>query len=391
MPVMKSSIKLGRILGIDVHVHVTFLLLLGFVGVAHGLAGRSLESALTGVLFLAGLFLCVLLHEYGHALAARRYGIGTLDITLLPIGGVARLARMPEKPAQELVVALAGPLVNVIIAAGLLAGLALAGNGDPNGWLVPGRASVVGQLLAANVFLALFNLVPAFPMDGGRVLRSLMAMRMDYTRATRIAARIGQGMAVIFGFVGLFSNPMLLLIALFVWIGAAQEAAAVEMKSTFADVRVEEAMVTDFRTIAPDERIEHAARLLLAGSQQDFPVLKDGHVVGVLTHGQLIAALREHGAGTPVGHVMERQVRTAAADEPLEVALARGSAASTSLLLVLRNGRLAGMLTAENIGEFFMIRQALSGTPPARPPRPPVIHMPRLAPRPIPAHQLSQA
>ena len=231
---MKWSFKLGRILGIDVYVHFTFLLLLGFVGLAHWLPGRSLEAALTGMLFFAGLFVCVLLHEYGHALAARKYGIATRDITLLPIGGLARLERMPEKPSQELVVALAGPLVNVVIAVGLFVGLMLTGNWQPLSSLTTTSGNLVERLLVVNVFLVLFNLLPAFPMDGGRVLRSLLAMRMEYARATRIAARIGQGMAALFGFAGLFGNPMLLLIALFVWIGAGQEAAAVEMKSSFS-------------------------------------------------------------------------------------------------------------------------------------------------------------
>ena len=204
---MKWSLKLGRILGIDVYVHFTFLLLLGFVSLAHWMTERSLEAALTGLLFFTGLFACVLLHEYGHALAARKYGIATRDITLLPIGGLARLERMPDKPSQELVVALAGPLVNVIIAAGLFLGLTLSGTWQPLATLTTTNGNLLERLLAVNVFLVLFNLLPAFPMDGGRVLRSLLAMQLDYARATRIAARIGQGMALVFGFIGPLTNP----------------------------------------------------------------------------------------------------------------------------------------------------------------------------------------
>jgi Zn-dependent protease/CBS domain-containing protein len=370
---MKWSFKLGRILGIDVYLHLTFLLLLAFVGLTHWLPGRSLEAAITGVVFFAGLFLCVLLHEYGHALAARRYGIATRDITLLPIGGVARLERMPEKPSQELVVALAGPLVNVVIALGLFVGLVLTGNWQPLSSLTPTSGNLVERLLIVNVFLVLFNLLPAFPMDGGRVLRSLLAMRMNYARATRIAARIGQGMAVLFGFAGLFGNPMLLLIALFVWIGAGQEAAAVEMKSSFAGLRVREAMLTDFRTLSPRETLGDAARLLLAGSQRDFPVAEDGKVIGVLGHVRLFDALQRYGADALVIQVMETDVRATAPNEDLDAALARVEPERVMMLPVMSNGQLVGLLTAENLGEFCMIRRALAEVRGSRSPEPPVI------------------
>jgi Zn-dependent protease/CBS domain-containing protein len=384
---MKWSLRLGRILGIDVYIHFTFLLLLGFVGLAHWLPGRSLEAALTGMLFFAGLFICVLLHEYGHALAARKYGIATRDITLLPIGGLARLERMPDKPSQELVVALAGPLVNVVIAGSLFVGLMLTGNWQPLSSLTTTSGNLVERLLVVNVFLVLFNLLPAFPMDGGRVLRSLLAMRMEYARATRIAARIGQGMAALFGFAGLFGNPMLLLIALFVWIGAGQEAAAVEMKSSFAGVRVREAMLTDFRTLSPTETVGDAARLLLAGSQQDFPVVKHGRVVGVLTHVRLFEALQGRSADTLVTEVMEDEVQTAAPEEELDAALARVEPGRATMLPVMRNDQLIGLLTAENLGEFYMIRRALAERAKNWPPAPPVIGAAHVVPPPIPARQ----
>jgi len=364
------SLHLGRWLGIDVYLHFTFLLLLAFIGVAHGLAGRSMEAALGGVLFFAGLFVCVLLHEYGHALAARRYGVGTRDITLLPIGGVARLERMPDKPWQEFVVALAGPAVNVVIAAGLFLGLHLAGAWQPLGTLTPTSGNLLDRLLVANVFLVLFNLLPAFPMDGGRVLRSVLAMRLPHVLATRIAARTGQVMAVGFGFTGLFSNPMLLLIALFVWIGASQEITASEMKSTFAGATVREAMLTDFKALAPDHALGDAARLLLAGSQQDFPVLERGAVVGVLAHAELFRALRESGEGTPVASVMRREFATLSADAPLETALAPENVEKGLAMPVMESGRIVGLVTAENVGEFFMIRAALANRPPRATPPP---------------------
>ncbi|HNQ87434.1 MAG TPA: site-2 protease family protein [Verrucomicrobiota bacterium] len=354
-----GSFHLGRLLGIDVHLHFTFLLLLAFIGLSHGLAGRSAAAALSGVLFFAGLFVCVLFHEFGHALAARRYGIGTRDITLLPIGGVARLERMPDKPSQEFVVALAGPAVNVVIAAALFAGLWFGGHWQPLATLSPTHGNLFERLLVANVFLVVFNLLPAFPMDGGRVLRAVLAMRMPYARATRIAARIGQGMAAVFGFAGLFGNPMLLLIAVFVWIGAAQEAAAVEMKTSFAGATVREAMLTDFRTLGPRQTLADAARLVLAGSQQDFPVVDGDSVVGILAHRELFLALREQGELTPVADVMRREFAVLSADAPLETALTPENVAKGLAMPVLDRGRLVGLVTAENVGEFFMIRAAL--------------------------------
>lgn len=368
------SFTLGRWFGIEVRMHVTFILLLGFVGVAYGLRG-GVGAALAGVVFFALLFLCVLLHEFGHALAARQYGIRTRDITLLPIGGLARLERLPERPAQELWVALAGPLVNVVIAGGLFLGLMLSGRGA---LILHGitEGSLVARLLAANVFLVVFNLLPAFPMDGGRVLRSLLAMQMPFARATRIAARIGQGMAVLFGFVGLFLNPLLILIALFVWIGAAQEAQAAEWKASFAGVPVRAAMLTDFRVLTPEDTLGDAARLLLAGSQRDFPVVADGRLVGILCHQDCFEALQRGGETVPVGAIMRTGFRVVTPDQPLEAALAEGAENALPVLPVAEQGRLVGLLTAENVGEFVMIRRALANHPAMRPAAPPARDVP---------------
>lgn len=353
------SFRLGRWFGVEVYVHLTFVLLLGFIGVAHGLAQRSWAAALTGVLFFAGIFLCVLLHEFGHALAARRYGIKTKDITLLPIGGLARLERLPEKPAQELVVALAGPAVNVVIAAGLALGLWLGSGWQPLNSLSTTAGNNFERLLFANLFLVAFNLIPAFPMDGGRVLRALLAMRMPAVRATQIAAAIGKGFAVVFGFVGLFTNPMLLLIALFVWIGASQEAKAVARKSAFDGVRVQEAMLTQFEALSPLTTLTEATRTLLAGSQQDFPVVERGQVVGLLTRENLIEALHERDGNQRVAEVMEHSFQVARPDDLLEAVLAQTPPDRPASIPVLHNGRIAGLLTPDNIGELYMIQIAV--------------------------------
>lgn len=340
--------------------HVTFLLLLGFITLANVLSGASAGAVASGVLFFLALFGCVLLHEYGHALMARKFGVPTSDITLLPIGGVARLERMPDKPWQEFWVALAGPAVNMVIALILGTYLTFTGGWEPLANLSPATGGFAERLLVVNVFLVLFNMLPAFPMDGGRVLRSLLALRMEYARATRIAANLGQGMAVLFGFFGLFANPMLLLIALFVWVGAAQEAAAAEMKSSLGGLPVREAMLTNFQSVSPDARLREVVSLLLAGSQKDFPVVERGVVLGLLGHEQLFEALRSRGEDTRVSEVMNRQIRTVSADEPLDHALTRAEPGFSTTLPVLWQGRFVGLLTAENIGELVMIRAALS-------------------------------
>jgi Zn-dependent protease len=247
--IMKWSWKLGEVAGIGVYMHMTFLLLIGWVVLSYWLQGNSVAATLVGVGFILALFGCVVLHELGHALMAKKYGIKTRDITLLPIGGVARLERIPDDPRQELWVALAGPAVNVVIAGVLLIWIYLSGGlGALQPLLMVTSGSFVERLMAVNLILVVFNMIPAFPMDGGRVLRALLAMRLEYTRATQIAASLGQAIALLFGFLGLLINPFLLFIALFVWIGAAQEASLVQMKSALAGIPVRRAMVTDFRT-----------------------------------------------------------------------------------------------------------------------------------------------
>src|SRR6266508_2328041 len=184
---MRWQWKLGRFAGIDVYIHATFLLLIGWVGYSYWQQSQQWSEVLKGILFILALFLCVVLHEYGHALTARKYGIRTRDITLYPIGGVARLERMPDKPIEELWVALMGPAVNLVIAAVLFTILYLSGSRPPMTDLTITSGSFPARLMTVNISLVLFNLIPAFPMDGGRVLRALLAMRLEYVRATQVA------------------------------------------------------------------------------------------------------------------------------------------------------------------------------------------------------------
>jgi len=356
---MKWSWKVGRFAGIDVYIHSTFFLLLAFIGLTNWLAARNLAGTLEGVGFMLALFGCVLLHEFGHALTARRYGIQTRDITLLPIGGVARLERMPEDPKQELWVALAGPAVNVVIAGVLYLWLASRSLLEPIAGLSVSEGSFLERVMLVNVSLVLFNLLPAFPMDGGRVVRALLAMRMEYTRATQIAATLGQGMALIFGFIGLFSNPFLLFIAFFVWIGAAQEASLVQMKTALGGIPVSRAMVTDFESVPEGATLGTAIDVLLRGAQEDFPVMRDGQLVGVLERRGLVAGLAQNGREVPVASIMRRDFTTVEAGGMLEAALVAMQTCGCETVPVMRAGSLVGLLTKHNVGEFLAIQSAL--------------------------------
>lgn len=355
---MKWAVKLGRFAGIDVHLHATFFLLLVFFGYSYWVSTGTLAGVATGLSLILLLFLCVVLHEYGHALTARRFGIGTRNITLLPIGGVAMLERMPEEPRQEIVVALAGPAVNVAIAALLWLVMALM---DRPGALIGigfGHGSVLPSLLAANVALALFNLLPAFPMDGGRVLRALLAMRTDRLRATRLAAGIGRVLAVGFGILGLMGNPFLLLIAVFVWIGAGAEAGSVRNESRLTRRPAGLAMITEFHTLAPGDPLSRAVDLTLSGSQKDFPVLRGSEIAGVATQAAIMRGLRDAGLGGRVADVTV-PVRTADVDTPLDRLLQEMQSEEASLVCITRAGRLAGILNLDNILEFVRIQSAL--------------------------------
>ena len=360
---MKWSTKIGTFAGIDVYVHTTFLMLVAWVAFAHWQTEHSVGAAARGVAFILALFGCVVLHEFGHALTAKRFGIRTRDITLLPIGGLARLERMPDDPRQELWVALAGPAVNVVIAAALFVVLFVTGSFAPIGTLSVTGGSFFVRLMTVNVFLVVFNMLPAFPMDGGRVLRALLAIRMEYTRATQLAANIGQGMALLFGLVGLFFNPFLLFIALFVWIGAGQEAAMTQMKWALGGIPLERAMITDFRTLAPDDSLARAVELLLSGAQEDFPVVDDRAVVGILTRGDLLKALARPDRQAPVAQVMRRDFVVADASDMLDLTFQRMQGHDCHTIPVVRRGNLVGLLTMDNVGEFLSVQSAIAGQP----------------------------
>ncbi|HYM82065.1 MAG TPA: site-2 protease family protein [Candidatus Limnocylindria bacterium] len=356
LPRMSWSVNIGRIAGIRLELHVTFLLFVAWIALSQGVVSGDPVRALATTVLVLLVFTCVVLHELGHALAARRYGIRTRDIVLLPIGGIARLERMPDRPQQEIVVAVAGPAVNLVITL-FLAGLmvALQRPITTSGM----RDGLLESLLGINVLMVLFNMIPAFPMDGGRVLRAALALRLPYLRATRIASTIGQTFALAFGVIGFFYNPMLMFVALFVFLAAAEERALVQTRASLSGLPARAAMITDYEALESTDPLQRAVDLLMAGSQQDFPVVEGGHPVGVLTRADLIMALQRAGAQTPAGQVVRRSGHTAEAGEPLEQVFQRMREHRHTALPVVSGNRMVGLLTLENVSELLLVQDAL--------------------------------
>jgi len=358
-PFLKGSLKVARIFGIPVYLHFSFLILMGTLGVISALGGSSGASILHAMTFLALMFTCILAHEFGHILMARRFGIDTLDVTLLPIGGLARLKRMPEKPSQELLVALAGPAVNVVIAGALFGILTATGTFVATADVEILAESLPVQVMIANVSLVLFNLLPAFPMDGGRVLRALLAMKLSYVRATSIAARIGQVMAVLFGFGAYYSNnPMLILVALFVWFAAKQEAAQVLARVALEGVAVERMMLTDVRVLPASARLGDAVELLRHSSQRAIPVSDDAGFHGVAAGGAILDAAQKHGVDAPLEVALQRDALQIDASLGLNDALLRMQESGQSLAVVFKNGAFVGLLDGEHVMRALAVQKA---------------------------------
>lgn len=356
---MRWSLKVVRLGATTLYIHVTFFLLIAWIAFA-GWHQGGVEAAVDGVVFVLLIFLCVLLHEYGHVAAAAYYGISTPSITLLPIGGLASLERMPQKPARELVVALAGPAVNVVIFGVLLAVLDARFDFRQIGALEQAQMSLSGRLAAVNLILVLFNLIPAFPLDGGRVLRALLSMRLDRARATLYAARIGQVFAVVFAIVGLYGQPLLLLIAVFLFFAAEAEASQERMRVQVSGYRARDAMITRYESLSPEATAEDAGRLLLRTTQQEFPVIAPGgRFAGMVTRRDLIEAIRRSGAATPVSAFMVADLVSVPEDEPLESVMAKMSKSATRAVAVMSRARgFVGYINAENASELYMLSAA---------------------------------
>ncbi len=357
---MGWSVNIGSIAGTAIRIHFTFLLFLAWIFVASWASGGP-AAALDGLVFMLLLFACVLAHEFGHILVARSFGVPTPDVTLLPIGGVARLARIPDEPIQEFLIAIAGPLVNVVIAIVLIWVVGAKLDAQHLEAMQSAKASLIDRLTVVNLFLAVFNMIPAFPMDGGRVLRALLATRLGHLRATEIAASIGQLVAFGLGFLGLFGNPLLIFIAVFVYLAASSEAHLVAIRAMSRDVPVAAAMMTEFATLTPEEHIDAAVETLLRTSQSEFPVVDaEQHIVGVLDRDGMIRALKTLGPDARVQQAMTPDVPTVSSRSCLEDAfriLQEKSAPAVGI--VDAAGRLVGLITSETIGEMLMVREAL--------------------------------
>lgn len=355
---MTWSFSLGRLLGSELRVHVTFFLLLAWIGfAAYGQGGWP--AAVENIAFVLALFACVVAHEFGHALMARRYGIRTPDITLLPIGGLARLERMPERPGQEILVALAGPAVNVVIFAVLALFLGAGPSGEALTRIDSAEPSFLVRLAAVNLLLALFNMIPAFPMDGGRVLRAALSIFMDRVRATRTAAAAGQVVAVLLGFAGLTGgNPVLVLIAVFVFIAANAENQDVVMRSVARRLVARDAMITSYESLTPEDSVAAAAATLIRTTQHEFPVIGfDGSLHGFVTRNALFSALAGDTPRTrPVSEILETEIPRVGLGTGLETVFDLLHEGAPAIAVCDPAGRMLGYITRENVGELMVVR-----------------------------------
>ncbi|MBS1976796.1 MAG: site-2 protease family protein [Bacteroidetes bacterium] len=351
---MKGSFVIGRVAGIEISIHWTFFILLAVL-----LIPVKGVVPYWNAVFMLLIFACVVLHELGHALAAKHYGIITRDITLLPIGGVARLEKIPEKPRQELVVAIAGPMVNVLIAMSLIPFVHFSFEPDQVQQLAVIRPSnFLTNLFMVNTSLVAFNLLPAFPMDGGRVLRALLSFKLPRVKATRIAALIGQGIAVVFGVIGFFINPFLLFIGIFIFYGAQQEYLAVESKSYLMGHRVSDVTIHPFARLEASSPISEAVKDLLEGAHHDFVIYDNNQVVGTVGRVELVRGLSHFDAQTPVKEIMDSQLEIVPFDAPMEDALEKIQKVKSRILLVVKNNELFGLVDLENLVSFMMLQQA---------------------------------
>lgn len=359
---MRWSIDLGRIAGTAIRVHVTFLIFLAFIGILAYRANGP-EAAWDTLAFIVLIFICVVAHEFGHVLMARQFGARTRDVILFPIGGVANMERVPEKPSQEILVSLAGPLVNLAIAIGLMLWLGHSLTEQDFNTIGNSQASLALRIAAANLILMTFNLLPAFPMDGGRVLRALLALKWGRSHATKIAAGIGQVFAFGLGFLGLFGNPFLLIIAAFIFIAAGAEADAAVLHDSARDLSVGEAMVTEFSALHPADTMGVSIERLIRSSDEIFPVIDEtGRAFGFVTRMNILGALADNSDTTPVSAIMHPIDVTLSENENLESALTRFESGDVPALIVTdADQRVIGIITRSSIAQTILVHTARPG------------------------------
>jgi Zn-dependent protease len=353
---MRYSLSIGKIAGITVNLHWTFLILVAWIMMGTLQVGADWGGALWSLLFLASIFFCITLHEVGHALMARRFGIATRDITLLPIGGLARMEALPEKPKEELLIAFAGPSVNLVIAL-ILWPIVQTVDTDLTLSHI-GAANFAPALFGVNVWLALFNLIPAFPMDGGRVFRALLAFRTGYVRATRTAAALGQVLAMVFVFAGFAVNPFLIFIGLFIFLGAQAEAGIVETRFALRDHTVKDVLMHEVPTIDDTASMRDAACRLLNSQNKNFLVLREGTPVGIITRQDIITTLRTHGDQALVRDAIDTKLEYLNSGMPLDKAWSKMQSAHKPMMLVMDDGQIKGAVDEESIEELILIHTA---------------------------------
>ena len=353
----KWSLFLGSVSGIKIYIHWTFFILIAWIFLMHFRMGQGFMAGLSGTVFVVALFACVVLHEFGHAITARRFKVVTRDITVYPIGGIASLETIPSDPRQELQVALAGPAVNVVIA--LVLWGYLAATGHPGIWPVHpidlSGSSFIPNLMYANVILAVFNLIPAFPMDGGRVLRSLLAMKMTHSKATSVAARTGQLLAIGFVFFGFFSDFWLVFIGLFIFLGAGAEYKSEEIKHTLEGIKASDVMLSNFVVLHPGDTISEASKSLLNSNEKSFVVVDNEKVVGILNYKNIIDGMNAGNPDQKIEAFMQKEFQTYDKDDFLSDKLLMALHRDQSLFPVMTDGKLVGVITADNLYKWIQI------------------------------------
>lgn len=360
---MKGALFLGKYADIKVFLHWTFFILPVWVGISAFRQGYSWEAISWNILLVLAIFVCITLHEFGHALIARKYNCKTRSITLLPIGGVASMEAIPENPKEELNVALAGPLVNIVIATFLYLALSVFGSPTPSfdKDFVIGSDNFLYVLMYANFFIALFNMIPAFPMDGGRVFRALLAIKISRTKATRITAAFAQVIAVLFILIGFFYNFFLIIIGVFVLLGARSEWFVEYSRFMLREHTVKDILIHRYESMEAGSSIEDAVKHLLDSTEDHFLVMEEGKVVGTVNKEILLKGLDDHDSHVPVREIMDRSFRTLHPDDELSEVYnpQKGLLKSGHLMPVIENGKLLGVLDFENIAEFIQVRTSL--------------------------------
>jgi Zn-dependent protease/predicted transcriptional regulator len=354
---MKYSLGLGKISGIKIEIHWTFLILIFWIVFSSLRSNADPENMIWSVLLVLAVFVCVILHELGHALAAKKFQIKTTSITLLPIGGLAQMEEIPERPKEELIIAFAGPAVNVVIAAILypLTDISSLANMEAiDRGLEPGNFLIV--LMTLNVWLALFNLIPAFPMDGGRVFRALLSFKLGHAKATRIAVSVGQVLAICFVFFGFFYNPFLVFIGLFIYLGAETESVYTQTKSMLQGFTVKDVLMHEIPVIDKNASLSEAVAQLLGGQNKNFVVTDDGKPVGTLSREQIIKALHEQNDRISIDKIKNDDPTYFPTDAPLDSVWREIQ--KNKIILVADNGKFKGIVDDENLAEFILIRSA---------------------------------